>query len=300
MAAELQECRSQLDAIRRSQAVIEFNMDGTVITANDNFLKAMGYRLEEIVDQHHRMFVGPEERMGDGYRQFWQTLNNGQFHEGRFRRFRKNGNEVWIQAMYYPVTDSSGKPVKIVKFASDITDQVMLQRKTEAAAVAVFESIDQMSHTISEIAGHANRSVMQAEKTSEAVEYTAQSVKKLDESSCEIEKVVELIRRLAAQTNLLALNATIESARAGEAGRGFAVVANEVKELAKQTAEATQHIDLSVSGIRQLICESVESTARVSESIRSVTECMTQVAAAVEEQSSTMRCLNETASGLRS
>lgn len=156
-----------------------------------------------------------------------------------------------------------------------------------------------MSHTISEIAGHANRSVLQAEKTTEAVECTARSVKKFAESSFEIEKVIELIRRLAAQTNLLALNATIESARAGEAGRGLAVVANEVKELARQTAEATQSIDLSVWGIRQLICESVESTARVSESIRSVTECMTQVATAVEEQSSTMRCLNETASGLR-
>lgn len=299
LTAELQECKSKLAAISRSQAVIEFELDGTVITANDVFLQALGYRMEEIVGQHHRMFVTEEDRSSEDYRKFWSDLNEGIFQERKFLRIRKDGSEIWIQAMYYPICDAAGRPTKVVKFASDITQQVAMQRKTEEVSTAVFESIEQMVQTISEISGHANRSASQATTTSEAVHSTAQSVRKLDESSREIEKVVELIRSLADQTNLLALNATIESARAGEAGRGFAVVANEVKELAKQTAVATQSIDASVSGIRELISESVESTERVSENIQYVTESMTQVAAAVEEQSATMHCLSETASGLR-
>jgi len=155
-----------------------------------------------------------------------------------------------------------------------------------------------MVATISEISGHVSQTSVQAAATEEAVNATAGSVDDLAQSSREIEKVVELIRSLAEQTNLLALNATIESARAGEAGKGFAVVANEVKELAKQTASATESIDSSVTHIRDLIAKSVQSTDSVSESIRTVTESMTSVASAVEEQSMTMKSLSNTASQL--
>ncbi len=296
--AELQECRSKLDAISRSQAVIEFNLDGTVIAANDNFLSAVGYELHEIVGQHHRMFVDPAEHQTAEYLQFWETLNRGDFHSGQFRRIRKDGSEIWIQAMYYPVIGLSGRPEKVVKFASDITEKVKLEQRTKDAGLAVSSSIEQMVATIAEISGHVSQTATQATNTEEAVEGTAASVRNLAESSREIEKVVELIRILAEQTNLLALNATIESARAGEAGKGFAVVANEVKELAKQTATATENIDASVTVIQNLVQESVQSTERVTDSIRTVTESMTSVASAVEEQSMTMKSLSETASQL--
>ncbi|MFK7819992.1 MAG: methyl-accepting chemotaxis protein [Planctomycetaceae bacterium] len=297
-AEELQECRSKLDAISQSQAVIEFELDGTIITANDNFLNTVGYSLGEIVGEHHRIFVDQQERESNAYMRFWDELRSGQFHSDEFKRIRKDGREVWIRAMYFPVVDSSGVPVKVVKFASDITADVQLREQTAEAGTAVSGSIEQMVETINEISQHVNQTVTLANTTESEVGSTADSVAKLEQSSRVIEKVVELIRSLADQTNLLALNATIESARAGEAGKGFAVVANEVKELAKQTADATESIDSSVTEIRALISESVESTGHVTNSIRSVTESMTSVAAAVEEQSATMRALHDTASKL--
>lgn len=297
-ADELRECRSKLDAISRSQAVIEFNMDGTVITANQNFLNALEYSLDEIVGKHHRLFVDADERESEEYRNFWDVLNRGEFHSGEFLRIRRSGRKIWIQAMYYPVIGPEGIPVKVVKFASDITEQVTMRERTAEVGAAVSSSIDEMVSTISEVSGHVSETAELASNTRTEIEATADSVQKLYDSSQSIEKVVDLIRGLAEQTNLLALNATIESARAGEAGKGFAVVANEVKELAKQTASATDNIDNSVSEIRNLISTSVESTNRVLESVGTVTERVTSIASAVEEQSATMRTLNETSDQL--
>ncbi|MFK7737785.1 MAG: PAS domain-containing methyl-accepting chemotaxis protein [Pirellulaceae bacterium] len=296
---ELHECKAKLDAISSNQAVIEFELDGKVIFANDNFLKALGYRLDEIEGRHHRIFVSAEEQESDAYLQFWETLNSGTSHAGKFRRIHKDGSEVWIQAMYYPINGTDGQPAKVVKFATDITKQVALERRTGEAGLAVSASIEQMVNTIQEIAGHVNQTASTASHTKQDVDSTTGTVKKLEESSRVIERVVELIRNLADQTNLLALNATIESARAGEAGKGFAVVANEVKELAKQTANATSSIDSSVATIRDLISESVDSTSRASESIRTVNESMSSVASAIEEQSATMKMLNGTAAQLK-
>ncbi|MEO1614583.1 MAG: methyl-accepting chemotaxis protein [Planctomycetota bacterium] len=295
---ELVELKSILDAVESVHATIEFELDGTIVTANSNFLNAMGYRLEEIVGKHHRIFVAEEERTSPEYREFWATLNRAQYHQGEFRRFAKDGSEIWIDAMYFPIADQTGRPIKVVKFARDITDAIRLRGRSKEVGSAVSNSIEQMAQTISEISSHVNQTASQATSTEDEVNTTAESVEQLNESSREIERVVELIRNLASQTNLLALNATIESARAGESGKGFAVVANEVKELAKQTANATESIDTLVTHVRELIHESVQSTTRVSERIRDVTESMTSVSSAVEEQSVTMESLNETASAL--
>ncbi|TMO57260.1 methyl-accepting chemotaxis protein [Pseudoalteromonas phenolica] len=113
----------QLQAISKSQAVIEFNMDGTIITANDNFLTTTGYQLEEIKGQHHSMFAEPDYASSVEYKQFWQKLNNGEFDSGEYKRLAKGGREIWIQATYNPIFDASGRVIKVVKFASDITEQ---------------------------------------------------------------------------------------------------------------------------------------------------------------------------------
>jgi len=127
---------SQIAAISKSQAVIEFKMDGTVIKANENFLNALGYRLEEIQGQHHSMFVEPAYKESSEYREFWAALNRGEYQAAEYKRIGKGGKEVWIQASYNPILDLNGKPFKVVKYATDVTAQKLaLNAMLEDAAM---------------------------------------------------------------------------------------------------------------------------------------------------------------------
>ena len=114
----------QLSAISKAQAVIEFNLDGTILGANDNFLKTLGYTLSEVRGQHHRMFVDPSEAGSANYAEFWRKLGQGTYDAGQYKRLHKDGSEVWIQATYNPIFDLNGKPYKVVKYATNITEQV--------------------------------------------------------------------------------------------------------------------------------------------------------------------------------
>lgn len=124
---------SKIEALDRSQAVIEFDLEGTVRHANDNFLQALGYRATDVVGQHHRMFCKEEFRSSPEYRQFWQRLREGQFNTGQYCRIDASGNDVWIQASYNPMFDAFGKVKGVVKFATDVTEQVKLAQKAEQA-----------------------------------------------------------------------------------------------------------------------------------------------------------------------
>jgi len=121
----------QVDAINKSQAVIEFEMDGTIVRANDNFLAAMGYRQDEVVGRHHSMFVPKAEAQSASYRTFWDELRSGQFRTAEFRRLHKSGRDVWIQASYNPILGLGGTPLKVVKFATDVTEVVEQRKVTE-------------------------------------------------------------------------------------------------------------------------------------------------------------------------
>ncbi|MBS1144894.1 MAG: putative methyl-accepting chemotaxis protein with multiple domain [Proteobacteria bacterium] len=134
---ELLNLRGIVAAINRSQAVIEFGLDGTILTANDNFLKALGYSLDEIKGKHHSLFVDPAESSGAAYRAFWQKLGRGEFDAARYKRIGKGGREVWIQASYNPVFDAEGKPCKVIKFASDITAEMERQADLDGQIAAI-------------------------------------------------------------------------------------------------------------------------------------------------------------------
>ncbi|MCM8533738.1 MAG: methyl-accepting chemotaxis protein [Lentisphaeraceae bacterium] len=140
MSNEMQYLNGVVDAIGRSQAVIEFNLDGTIITANDNFLMTLGYTLSEVQGRHHSMFAEPEYANSLEYKQFWEKLNRGEYDSGQYKRFGKGGKEVWIQASYNPILDENGKPTKVVKFATDITET----RKAATLSSAVIGSATAM------------------------------------------------------------------------------------------------------------------------------------------------------------
>ena len=128
-----------IDAINRSQSVIEFEMDGTIISANENFLSMMGYSLDEIVGQHHSMFADPEFAASDEYREFWAALKRGEYQAAEFKRLGKNGREVWLQASYNPIFDRNGKPYKIVKFATDVTERKETEAMIDSQQRAIME-----------------------------------------------------------------------------------------------------------------------------------------------------------------
>ena len=278
----------QIAAIDKAQAVIEFNMDGTIITANANFLGALGYSLAEIKGKHHSMFVEPSERDGNGYREFWAALNRGQYQAAEYKRIGKGGREVYIQASYNPIMDLNGKPFKVVKYATDVTKQVLVRMGNERVrgmmefVAAGSEELNASVREISEAMTKSRETAMSAVDQVASADAQAQ---RLTEAALAMSGIVELINNITGQINLLALNATIESARAGEAGRGFAVVASEVKSLANQAKQATDKIGAEIGSLNGISGDVVSALARSSRRSTSVSEYVTSTAAAVEEQS---------------
>src|SRR5882757_6204162 len=137
---DVQDLRGQVAAIGRSQAVIEFTLDGKILTANANFLNALGYSLDEIKGKHHSMFVDPTYRQSAEYRKFWEKLGRGEYDAGQYKRIGKGGKEIYIQASYNPILDDTGRPMKVVKFATDVTAQVLAVQQTQEVVAAAKEN----------------------------------------------------------------------------------------------------------------------------------------------------------------
>lgn len=246
------EYESLIKALMRSTAVIEFGLDGTILTANDRFLATVGYRLEQIRGKHHRMFCEPEEANSAGYQAFWDKLRRGEYVAERFKRIDAHGRVIWLEASYNPIFDAHDVLYKVVKFATVITDQVnQEQAVAEAADVAYNTSLgtDVSAQKATDVVTQTV-SVMRGLEAS--MQEAAEGIQALDTQSRVIGSIIKTISDIAGQTNLLALNAAIEAARAGEQGRGFTVVADEVRQLASRTSTATEEIARVVKQNEQL------------------------------------------------
>ena len=231
-----------MSALLRSTAVIEFNLAGEVLTANDRFLHGMGYTLAQIQGKHHSLFCTAQEQNSAEYEAFWKRLIAGEFVAGRFQRVDSHGRDVWLEASYNPVRDANNTLYKVVKFATVITDQVHREQAvSEAAGIAYSTSLQ-----TDESAQRGTKVVTQAVEVmrdlAKHMQQAGDGIEALNDQSQVIGSIVKTISAIAEQTTLLALNAAIEAARAGEQGRGFAVVADEVRQLASRTSKATEEI----------------------------------------------------------
>lgn len=326
---ERQNMKGIIRAIDGSFAYLEFDIDGYVINSNKIFQDLMEYHPGELKGKHHKTFCDYAFVNSNDYSQFWRDLNTGMSKSGIFKRTTRSGKEVWLQSVYAPVTDETGRVVKFVMVATDFTPlRTMIETMGETAAElasnavglkdnalqmsenakktsietgmaasssehlsmgvqSVAASTEQMVASIREISRSSHESAEMSRVTLSSAQETNKTIQKLGASSQEIGNVIKVISSIAQQTNLLALNATIEAARAGEAGKGFAVVANEVKELAKQTAKATEDITNKIGMIQKDTQSAVGAIGDISKAMEKLNDISGAIAAAIEEQTAT-------------
>lgn len=284
------EFEAKVEAINLGQAVIEFDLDGHVLNANRNFLNAMGYTSREIQGQHHSIFCTLEYTQSEEYRDFWLKLNEGKFVSGRFHRVGKFNRDVWIQATYNPILDLNGNVVKVVKYAYDVTKEVMLEQGINKKSGEMRERVSKLVDSITDISSNSATATQLAEKGLDAANQGSRELKRsiaaihaIQNSSSKVSEIVRVIGDIANQTNLLAFNAAIEAARAGQHGVGFSVVAAEVRKLAESSSSAAREIATLIEESVAQVEEGVEVSQNAAQSFEGILSSVTETGESVKQ-----------------
>ncbi|MFK7854744.1 MAG: PAS domain-containing protein [Granulosicoccus sp.] len=312
------ENQGKMQAIDKAMAVIEFNPDGSIITANEAFTSTLDYSLDEIIGKHHRMFCEKEYSASAAYASFWEQLSAGEYQAGRFKRIGNNGNVIWIEASYNPIFDLNGKVYKVVKYATNATAQVEVEESVttiaEEFAISTKEiadkasmvadgaqvlgatteemnaSVEELSASIDSIAENSKEADNVAKSTqheadlgSKAIDKSIESMELINKSSEEISEIVKVIGEIASQTNLLAFNAAIEAARAGEHGLGFSVVADEVRKLAERSSQATKEITKLINESVKRVVQGGEISKEAAQAFGKIVEGVAKTTHSISE-----------------
>jgi methyl-accepting chemotaxis protein len=290
------EQQSVIDALNRSQAIIEFTPEGNILTANSNFTDAVMYDLHSIKGKHHKIFCD-----NDFYQEnptFWQDLQQGKFKSGQFLRKDKHGKDLWLEATYNPIIDEHNNVVKVIKFASDITENIEREALVNEASIVAYDTSLETVRITEQASDLLDSSVKISSEISEKANETTEQINKLNEQSDSIQAIVSTIKGIADQTNLLALNAAIEAARAGEQGRGFAVVADEVRQLASRTSQSTNEIATVVSDNQEVTTNVQDDMNAVSSFVEKGKIQISEVAEVMVKIQSGATNVSETVGGL--
>ncbi|MCA9058482.1 MAG: PAS domain-containing protein [Planctomycetaceae bacterium] len=272
--------QSQVEAIGRSQAVIEFNMDGTIRTANENFLKTLGYTLDEIKGKHHSMFVPADQRNSPEYRQHWEQLKHGQHQGGEFERVGRNGESVWIQATYNPIFDLAGEPFKVVKYATDITAEKKRVAETQRKVDIVLSLVNSVAE------GHFDLEVpnLGTDAVGQVADALSRAINSIRSTLQEVQSVSSIVATAANQmtgaSTEISSGAQKQAARLEETASSLEEITSTVKQNSDNAQQARQLAnssrDVAENG-GSVVGDAVTAMSEINESSKKIADIITTI-----------------------